>query len=120
MFEETNENILCGAICENGEFSPVYCNPSSGECYFPDPVMSYNRLISELSVDEPAEVKFEDVVHAITCGEYGECCGVIYDGETIVKLLSDDTAVRVPADAPDAQSDDTFCIDIYADYEEED
>ena len=46
-----NEDVLCGAIYENGEYVPVYCNRVTGECYFADPVMSYNRLISELSVD---------------------------------------------------------------------
>lgn len=35
-----NEDVLCGAIYENGEYVPVYCNRVTGECYFADPVMA--------------------------------------------------------------------------------
>ena len=71
-----NEDVLCGAIYENGEYVPVYCNRVTGECYFADPVMSYNRLISELSVDDPIEVDFPDTVEAIVSGSFGECLGL--------------------------------------------
>ena len=82
-----NEDVLCGAIYENGEYVPVYCNRVTGECYFADPVMSYNRLISELSVDDPIEVDFPDTVEAIVSGSFGECLGVIYNGERTMRLL---------------------------------
>ena len=104
-----NEDILCGAIYENGEYVPVYCNRVTGECYFADPVMSYNRLISELSVDDPIEVNFPDTVEAIVSGSFGE---------RLVKLLDDETATDIPVDEP-LRVGDTFAIDIYGDYDEE-
>lgn len=120
MFEQSNENaILCGVIEENDEYSPIYCDPTTGECYFPDTVMSCNRLISELSVGNPVDVEFSDIVAAMEDGIYGECIGVIYDGEHIIKLIADDSAVRVPVDAPLSGGDGAFSIDIYGDYDEE-
>lgn len=113
-----NEDVLCGAIYENGEYVPVYCNRVTGECYFADPVMSYNRLISELSVDDPIEVDFPDTVEAIVSGSFGECLGIIYNGERLVKLLGDETATDIPVDEP-LRVGDTFAIDIYGDYDEE-
>ena len=118
MSENFNNDVLCGAIFENGEYSPIYCNPVSGECYFPDPVMSYNRLISELSADAPVGVDVEDIVAAMVEQAYGECIGVIYNGETIIKLISDEEAVIVPVDAP-LSDGETFTIDIYGDYDED-
>lgn len=82
MSDQFNNDVLCGAIFENGEYAPIYCNSVTGECYFPDPVMSYNRLISELSADSPVEVDLSDIVAALEDGAYGECIGVIYNGET--------------------------------------
>ena len=104
-----NEDVLCGAIYENGEYVPVYCNRVTGECYFADPVMSYNRLIWELAV--------EDAIDGGS-GSFGECLGVIYNGERLVKLLDDETATDIPVDEP-LRVGDTFAIDIYGDYDEE-
>lgn len=120
MFEQANnDHVLCGIIKENGEYSPIYCDPANGECYFADPVMSYNRLISELSVDRPFEVELADIAEAHASGAYGECIGVIYEGDTIIKLLDDVSAVRVPVDLPMSVAGDIFAIDIYGDYDEE-
>ena len=113
------ENIVCGVISENGEFTAVLCNMSTGECYFKDPVMGDARLISEVSVDDPVEIDPTDVARCVANGDYGLCIGVIYDGETIIKLISDTEAFRCPAENPMAPSGDIFEIDINADYEEE-
>ena len=119
MSEKINsDDILCGAIFENGEYTPVYCNVVTGECYFPDPVMSYNRLISELSVDDPVEVDFTDTMGGMEAGEFGDCIGVIYSGEQLVKLLDDMTATVVPVDETLGVRN-TFSVDIYGDYDEE-
>lgn len=118
MSDQFNNDVLCGVIFENGECSPIYCNQVTGECYFPDPVMSYNRLISELSADEPVEVYPADIAEAVVEGVYGECIGVIYNGEMIIKLVSDDQAVGVPVDNPTGDGE-RFVIDIYGDYDED-
>ena len=118
MSDQFNNDVLCGAIFENGEYAPIYCNKVTGECYFPDPVMSYNRLISELSADAPVEVELSDIVAAMEEGVYGECIGVIYNGESLLKLVNDEEATEVPVDNP-LSSGDVFSIDIYADYDEE-
>ena len=118
MSDQFNNDVLCGVIFENGECSPIYCNQVTGECYFPDPVMSYNRLISELSADEPVEVDPADIAEAVVEGVYGECIGVIYNGEMIIKLVSDDQAVGVPVDNPTGDGE-RFVIDIYGDYDED-
>ena len=118
MSDQFNNDILCGAIFENSEYSPIYCNAVTGECYFPDPVMSYNRLISELSADAPVEVELADIVSAMEEGAYGDCIGVIYNGESLLKLVSDDEAVEVPVDNPTG-SGISFSIDIYGDYDED-
>ena len=91
-----NEDVLCGAIYENGEYVPVYCNRVTG----------------------PIEVDFPDTVEAIVSGSFGECLGVIYNGERLVKLLDDETATDIPVDEP-LRVGDTFAIDIYGDYDEE-
>lgn len=120
MFEQANsDHVLCGVIKENGEYSPIYCAPATGECYFTDPIMSYNRLISELSVDKPLEVDLSDISEAHASGVYGECIGVIYEGDTIIKLLDDESAVRVPVDLPMSVADNVITIDIYGDYDED-
>ena len=51
-------------------------------------------------------------------GSFGECLGVIYNGERLVKLLDDETATDIPVDEP-LRVGDTFAIDIYGDYDEE-
>lgn len=118
MSDQFNSDVLCGAIFENGEYAPIYCNKVTGECYFPDPVMSYSRLIAELSADAPVEVELTDIVDALEDGVYGECIGVIYNGESLLKLLSDEEATEVPVDNPMSRRD-VFSIDIYGDYDEE-
>ena len=119
MSDQFNNDVLCGAIFENGEYAPIYCNSVTGECYFPDPVMSYNRLISELSADSPVEVDLSDIVATLEDGAYGECIGVIYNGENLLKLLSDEEAMEVPVDNPLSNGGGVFSIDIYGDYDEE-
>lgn len=117
MSELFNNDVLCGALYENGEYAPVYCNVVTGECHFSDPVMSYPRLISEVSIDSPVEVEFADIVAAMEEGAYGECIGVIYCGESVVKLVTDVEATIVPvASAQDVG--ELFSVDIYSDYEE--
>lgn len=119
MFEQSNnDDVLCGVIKENGEYAPIFCNEVTGECYFPDPLMSYNRLISELSVGDPLPIEYAGVAAAVEEGIFGECIGVIYGGDTIMKLVTDELAVRVPVDDPKSVGDKEFTIDIYADYDE--
>lgn len=117
MFEQTELGIPCGVLLENGEFSTIYCDTATGECFFLDAVMSYPRLIAEVSVDDPVEIDVDDLIPALEEEAYGECVGIIYDGEMIIKLLDESTAVRVPAEDPKRQEAERFQIDIYGDYE---
>lgn len=117
MFEQTEFGVPCGVLLENGEYSTIYCDATTGECFFLDAVTSYPRLIAEVSVDAPVEVDVDDLIPALEDQEYGECVGVIYDGEMIIKLLDEATAVRVPVDDPKSQGTERFQIDIYGDYE---
>lgn len=77
------------------------------------PVASFWR--AEVSDDDPVQV--DDLISALEDQEYGECVGIIYDGEMIIKLLDEATAVRVLADDPKSQGAERFQIDSYGDYE---
>lgn len=116
---ENQESVVCGIIVENGEYAPIFCNVNTGECYFNDELMGDGRLITELSVSEPVEMDFEDMVQSHQEGAYGKCIGVIYDGECVIKLLTDTTAASFDIDDLSTPISQVYQINIYGDYETE-
>ena len=112
-----NEDIMCGIIHENGEFTPIYCNPTTGECYFEDSIMGTPRLIAEVSIADPVEMEFDDMIANYSENAYGKCMGVIYDGDCIIKLLTDSTAARYDIGDLNTEISPEFSIDIYGDYD---
>lgn len=117
MHDKNNAIVQCGAIWVNDEVAPIYCNTNTGECFFPDPTMSDDRLISELSVEEPSYCDLSDAVADYEAGVYGYYMGIIHEADTLIKILDDYTAIRAPADTPNADTMETFSINIYGDYD---
>lgn len=115
-----NKNdIQCGAINLCGDISPIYCNPETGECYFPDPLMGDARLISEVSIDVPQEVAMDIAAADIFSQTYGECIGLVYSAEGVLKILDEEHAILVSADPTEPSGGSAMAIDLNADYDPE-
>jgi len=110
----------CGIIIENGDYSVILCNETTGECFFQDPMTSYYRLISELSVENPIEVDPNDVLDAMNDGAFGDCMGVIYTEDGLYKLLDDTTVIKVSMEEMSSSEGDPITVDIYGDYDDVD
>lgn len=116
MYED---KIICGTIYINGDFADIYCDKTTGECFFIDPAMGDARLISELSVSDPVEADLSAIMDGIEDSEFGECVGIILDGETVIKLIDYDTAIKYKDLDMDNPISDPITIDIDCDFEEE-
>lgn len=112
-----SKKSMCGILYTNNEYTPIYCDTSTGECYFRDPFMGDMRLLSEISIDDPVDIDYPSTLSDMVAGEYDECIGVIFDGEQVLCILSEDRAVY--RDASDLATDvgEVFHIDIYQDYD---
>lgn len=96
-----NEDVLCGAICENGEYAPVYCNRVTGECYFADPVnelyvkavpdiVGY-KLTQELTVSfVPAGTRNNDRL-IVALPQFAAYTAIPQDSEVLIHMSSKET-----------------------------
>lgn len=115
-------DVVCGVLKdENGEYAPVYCNPDTGACYFFDSLQGYARLVDGVELSDPMGVEeegLEELTASVEAGVYGDCVGVVFQGDQVCKFLDETTAVWANLADPSA-AEEPFAVSLDCDYEEE-
>lgn len=115
MYED---RIICGVIYFNGDWAEIRCNEETGECFFIDPAMCDARLISEISLSSPGMIDLASTIGAIEDKEFGDCIGVIVDGNIVYKIIDENAVQLYNINNMKDPISDPMTIDVDADYAE--
>lgn len=116
----TNSNmVVAGVILMDNEYCPVYVHQTTGDCAYEEPSTTTAILISEVSVDDPLEIKDLQKLERSVASMGDSLIGIICktDGTAVV-IVDEDTAVVRPLSSL-TEGGEPFSIDMSFDYEDD-
>lgn len=88
---ESEPYYRCGVIMDGGDFTDVFCNPSTGDLVFECNTDDCVLLIGEVSVSDPSDLDSTTaLVRQINQGVFGNCVGAVVTKSGVYVFVDDD------------------------------